>query len=79
MASALVLLILAVGFCCLDDDPADSHGMSMGLCSAALLFAGFSALGELVRLGLVPLCGREVIAAVAPAIPKPPPRLIQLP
>ena len=75
---ALTLLILAAGFCCLDQDGMDHHGVPMDLCSMAILISvGSLAVGALLLLGLTPTLGRPLLATIHLAVPKPPPRRIR--
>ena len=71
----LALLFLAAGFCCLDQDGMDPHGMSIDLCAMAIgiIFVNLTA-GTLVLLGLAPTAGRPWVATILLAVPKPPPR-----
>jgi hypothetical protein len=79
--AALALLILAAGFCCLDQGQSgmDDHSMLMDLCFLMLvapamipLLAGSVSRGFAVNL-LLP-----AFTAVPLAVPKPPPRRIRL-
>ena len=79
--AALALVILAAGLCCLDQDQngMDDHAMLMDLCflmlvvpAVILLLAGLLPRGLAVNLGL------PAVAAVALAVPKPPPRSLRL-
>ncbi len=75
----LALLILAAGLCCLDQDGMGHHAVSMGLCSVAVMLSVASlAVVTLLLLGLTPTPGRETLATVPLAVPKPPPRYIRL-
>jgi hypothetical protein len=79
--AALTVLILAAGFCCLDQEQSgmDDHGNLMALCflllplpAVILLLAGF-----VPREFAVALAG-PAFAAVPLAVPEPPPRRIRL-
>ncbi|MGH9022074.1 MAG: hypothetical protein ACRDV9_03095 [Acidimicrobiia bacterium] len=79
--AALALVILAAGFCCLDQgqNGMDDHAMLMDLCflvlvapAVILLLAGLLPRGLAVNLGL------PAFAAIAIAVPKPPPRSFRL-
>jgi hypothetical protein len=79
--AALALLILAAGFCCLDQDQSgmDDHGTLMDLCFLLLLVPAVILLlsGFVPREFAVALAG-PAFAAVPLAVPKPPPRRIRL-
>ena len=79
--AALVLVLLAAGFCCLDQgqNAMDDHAMFMDLCflmlvgpAVILLLAGVLPRGLAVNLGL------PAFAIVPIAVPKPPPRRVRL-
>ena len=79
--AVLALVILAAGFCCLDQDQngMDDHAMPMDLCfllvvvpAVILLLAGLLPRGFAVNLGL------PEFAPVPIAVPKPPPRSFRL-
>lgn len=79
--AALALLILAAGFCCLDQDQSgmDDHSMLMGLCFLMLAVPAVIPLliGPPSR-GFAPSLLRPTFAAVPLAVPKPPPRRFRL-
>jgi hypothetical protein len=79
--AGLALVILAAGFCCLDEaqNGMNDHAMFMGLCfllvvvpAVILLLAGLLSRGLAVHFGL------PAFAAVPIAVPKPPPRSFRL-
>lgn len=75
----IVLLFLAVGFCCLEQDGIHHHGVPMDLCSMAILILVVSVSVEApVLFGLAPTLGRPWSASILLAVPKPPPRPIRL-
>jgi hypothetical protein len=80
--AALALLILAAGFCCLDQDQSgmNDHGSLIDLCLLLLLLAPAVILllvGFVPREFAVAFAG-PAFAAVPLAVPKPPPRRIHL-
>ena len=79
--AALALVILAAGFCCLDQDQngMDDPAMPMDLCF--LLFvvpAVILLLARLLPRGLAVNLGLPAFAAIPIAVPKPPPRSFRL-
>lgn len=79
--AALALVILAAGLCCLDQDQGEmnDHGILMDLCFLTLVVpAMILPLSGLVSRGIVVNLARPAFAAVALAVPKPPPRRIRL-
>ena len=79
--AALALIILAAGFCCLDDDQLgmDGHAMPMSFCVLPLLVpaAILLLMGFLLRELAVDF-GQPAFAGVPIAVPKPPPRTSRL-
>ncbi len=76
---ALVLLMLGAGLCCVGQDGMGDHAMSQDLCPLVLLVpAVILPLAGLLPRGLDASLGRPAFAAVALAVPKPPPRRIRL-
>ena len=79
--AALALVILAAGLCCLDQDQGEmnDHGILMDLCFLSLLVSAviLPLAGFVPREFAVALAG-PAFAAVALAVPKPPPRRIRL-
>ncbi len=72
---ALVLLILGAGLCCVGPDAMGDHAMPQDLCLLVLLVpAAILPLVGLLPQGLAASLGRPAFAAVAPSVPKPPPR-----
>ena len=73
--AAIALLFLAAGFCCVDQDGMDHHGVPMGLCSMAIFYLVVTvSVGALVLLGLVPTLVRASFTSILLAVPEPPPR-----
>lgn len=79
--SVLVVVILAAGLCCFDQDQSamDDYGMPMDLCFLMLVIpAVVLLLAGLLPRRLVVSLGPPVLAVVPLAVPKPPPRFIGL-
>ena len=79
--AALVLVILAAGLCCLDQDQhgMDARAMPMDLCFLLLVVpAVIPLLVGLLPRGLAADFRLPAFAAVPMAVPKPPPRSFRL-
>lgn len=79
--SVLVLVILAAGLCCFDQDQSamDDHGMPLDLCFLMFVIpAVILLLAGLLPRGFVVSLGPPALAVVPLAVPKPPPRFIGL-
>lgn len=77
LVTALILIILAAGLCCFDQDQdgMDDHAMLQDLCFLALQMPPvILLLVGLFHAGLAPDLGVPIFAAVPPPVPKPPPR-----
>ena len=79
--AALALVILGAGLCCLDQDQSDmdDQAMPMDLCFLMLVVpAVILLLAGLLPRGLAVNLGPPAFAAIAIAVPKPPPRSFRL-
>jgi hypothetical protein len=74
----LILLVLTACLFCLQHDCLDHDAGPVGLCSAMITMSVADlAIAMLLPLGLTPIPGRDGVATVPLAVPKPPPRRIR--